>query len=159
MGRLEDARLHLDYAGYTNWVYCGIIGMFTFCVLGAFCRTTCSNSICTIELVCTMQTTSEAVAGATALVFSALAISRYYIGIAAIVDLAEITNGCMDDYTTIPDVVIENVLIDTAETGRKWGMSCLTFASIIMIKVSIVGFILYKHWKKGNRPIKKEISM
>lgn len=64
----------------------------------------------------------------------------------------------MDQYTTIPDVVIENVLVDTAETGKKWGMSCLTFASIIMIKVGIIGFFLYKHWKQEGRRVKKEFS-
>ena len=81
-------------------------------LLASFVR--CS-SLCTIEGCCVIQIGCESAIAILCLVFSVIAMARYLIQVRAVIDLDELTSGCMDEYTTIPDVVFENVVVYTAD--------------------------------------------
>ena len=50
----------------------------------------------------------------------------------------------MDEFTTIPVVVIENVLTYTADQGKRHGFSVLAFGVLLTIKAAILVFAVYK---------------
>ena len=81
------------------------------------------------------------------LLFGPLIVQRYDESINAITDLEELTNGCMDAYTTIPDGVLENSLTDE---GKRQGFPVLAFGVLLTIKVAIVLFAFCK-MKKAKK--------
>ena len=115
MQLLEEARENLYLAGMTSWAYLSVFAVTTILVSLAFFRCSCDNSCCPLETCCACQIGCECVVAILCLAFGSIAIHGYHMSINAIIDLEELTNGCMDEFTTIPVVVIENVLTYTAD--------------------------------------------
>jgi len=78
------------------------------------------------------------------MVFSAIAVGRYTLQVRAVINLDELTKGCMDEYTTIPDVVFENVVVYTADQGKRYGFAVLSFSVVLVIKVFVCAYTLHK---------------
>ena len=68
----------------------------------------------------------------------------YGVSIDAIIDLEELTKGCMDDYTANSNAYIENVLVESAEEGQGHISVVLAFAVLLNLKAMILVFVIYK---------------
>ena len=68
----------------------------------------------------------------------------YGVSIDAIIDLEELTKGCMDDYTEVSNAYIENVLVESAEEGQGHISVVLAFAVLLNLKAMILVFVIYK---------------
>jgi len=112
---MDTARDNLKLAGQVSYAYLGVFLIMSLFLLASFARCMESNSVCTLECCCAVQIGCESVIFILCLVFSLIAMTRYLIQVRAVIDLDELTKGCMDEYTTIPDVVFENVVVYTAD--------------------------------------------